>query len=371
MIARRRLRLAREAFLSQLGDCPFRDPLELALDQRRIDLRRAERLRPHLVDADVGEQQAERGEDPGVGRNDHLRDAERAGERGGVQAAGTAEGEQREAAGVVAALEGDHLDRAGHVLVGDLDDRRGQLHRLHAETRRKPIDRLDREARVESHAPAEEVLGVEATEQEVRVRHRHLAAAAAVADRAGLRPGAARADAKEAACVHPGDRAAAGADRLHVDERHRRRQPPLDLELGRVALLAAGDDAHVGARAAHVEREHVLLAQRSGEALARDHAAGRARHHGLDRRLRGRLGEHRASVRLHDRPRARHAASGGARRPGSRRSRRTAASGRRRRSSSRPARTRARSGRPRARRRAGSRRAPRAGAAPPAPRARC
>ena len=119
------------------------------------------------------------------------------------------------------------------------------------------------EGRVESHAPAEEVVGVEASEQEVRVRHRHLAAAAAVADRTGLRPGAARADAKEAARVDPRDRAAAGTDRLDVDQRDRRRQSPLDLVLRRVALLAADDDADVGARAADVERDHVLLAQRS------------------------------------------------------------------------------------------------------------
>ena len=104
-----------------------------------------------------------------------------------------------------------------------------------------------------------------------------LRAAAAVAGRAGLRARALRADAQEAAGVDPGDRAAARADRLDVDQRHRGRDAPFDLVLGRVALLAVDEDADVGARAAHVEREHVRLAERGRDVLGRGHAAGRAR----------------------------------------------------------------------------------------------
>src|SRR5437764_386042 len=80
---------------------------------------------------------------------------------------------------------------------------------------------------------------------------------------------ATRADSQEAARVDPGDRAAAGADRLDVDQRHRRRQAPLDLVFGRVSLRAVDEDPDVGARAAHVEREHVALAERAGDVLRR------------------------------------------------------------------------------------------------------
>ena len=69
----------------------------------------------------------------------------------------------------------------------------------------------------------------QAAEQEVGIRHGRRRTAAAVAGRAGVRPGALRADAQRAACVPPDDRAAAGTDRVDVDHREpdRERRPPL------------------------------------------------------------------------------------------------------------------------------------------------
>src|SRR5439155_20149485 len=57
------LGLAGETLLPQLGERALGDPVELPVDKRRVDVVRAERLRPHLVDADVGKQEADRGED--------------------------------------------------------------------------------------------------------------------------------------------------------------------------------------------------------------------------------------------------------------------------------------------------------------------
>jgi hypothetical protein len=83
---------------------------------------------------------------------------------------------------------------------------------------------------VELHPAAEEEVGVDAAEHDVGVGGGGLAAAAAVAGRAGHGAGALRPDAQQPALVDPGDRAAAGADGADVDHRHLDRQAPLDLE---------------------------------------------------------------------------------------------------------------------------------------------
>ena len=134
---------------------------------------------------------------------------------------------------------------------------------------------------------------------------------------------------------------------------------------------AVDEDADVGARAAHVEREHVRLPQRAGDVLGRGHAAGRAGHDRLDRRVRCRAARawrrrstSSSSTRASSRRR-------GASRRGSRRSGRTAGGDRRRRSSSTRARTRARSARPRRRPRPARRAAPRPGSPSRGPRGRC
>ena len=53
--------LAGEPFVSELGKRGVEDELELLLDQRFIDMRRAKGLRPDLVDPALGYQHSERG----------------------------------------------------------------------------------------------------------------------------------------------------------------------------------------------------------------------------------------------------------------------------------------------------------------------
>ena len=69
---------------------------------------------------------------------------------------------------------------------------------------------------VEPHPAAEEVVGIQVAEDEVGVGHGRLDAAAAVAGRPGVGARRARPDLQHAGVVHPGDRAAAGADRRHL-----------------------------------------------------------------------------------------------------------------------------------------------------------
>src|SRR2546428_7025866 len=70
-----------------------------------------------------------------------------------------------------------------------------------------------------SQLAAEPGVGADPAEHQIGVGDGRLVAAAAVAGRARHRLGAVRPDAQGAAVVDPGDRAAAGADRVDVDDR--------------------------------------------------------------------------------------------------------------------------------------------------------
>ena len=93
-------------------------------------------------------------------------------------------------------------------------------------------------------------------------------AAAAVAGGPGLGARRARPDPQGAAGVAPADRAAAGADRVHVDHRQLDRAAA---DLARVGPphLAVLDHADVAGGAAHVEAERVAVAARPGRAARR------------------------------------------------------------------------------------------------------
>ena len=149
-----------------------------------------------------------------------------------------------------------------------------------------PADALDDRAlgglAVEPHLAAEEEVGVEVAEREVRVGHGRLRAAEPVGHRAGTRPRALRADEEPAERVDPRDRAAAGADLDHLDHRDLDREAAallevvaaVDLELRGDERLAVGDDARLGGGAAHVERQQVLVPEeravvRGGEGAGR------------------------------------------------------------------------------------------------------
>ena len=70
-------------------------------------------------------------------RHDDLADAERGRDLAAMEWPGAAEGDQRQLAGIHAALDGQHPNGVRHVLVGEGDDREGGLLRGHAEARRQ------------------------------------------------------------------------------------------------------------------------------------------------------------------------------------------------------------------------------------------
>ena len=110
---------------------------------------------------------------------------------------GAAEAEEREVARVVAALDGDQVERVDHRRVRDLDDPVRRLGDVEAERLRAALlDRAPRAFDVEADLAAEEVVRVQPPEDDVRVGHGRLGTAAPVADRPRIGACALRADAQ-------------------------------------------------------------------------------------------------------------------------------------------------------------------------------
>ena len=157
----------------------------------------------------------------------------------------------------------------GHVLVDQVVDAPGRGQRIEAERLGHPPQGRLGDASIQAHLAAQEEARVEVA----GVRDRRLLAAAAVAGRARLGPGALRADRQQAQLVDSGQAPTAGPDLDQLNRRRSDRQPGAFLE----ALLAAGfereggrreaviDQARLGRRAAHVEGQHVALAGLSAE----------------------------------------------------------------------------------------------------------
>src|SRR5690606_35876056 len=213
------------------------------------------------------EQAAGRG-DAGRGRNDHLRDAEFAGDLNGVDRPGSAGRDQREAARVLAAFGDVDAGRRGHILVDDVADACGDPQRVEGERRLQGAgDGPLRCLAVQRHRPAQEEVGVEVAEQQIGVGDGRLVAALPVAGRAGVGAGAIRPDGQQAELVDPGDRAAPGADLDQLDGGRADRETaaaleavhPGDLQPAADRRAAILDGAQLGRGAAHVEGQHQWL----------------------------------------------------------------------------------------------------------------
>ena len=188
---------------------------------------------------------------------------------------GAAEGEQREAARIDAALDRDDAQRPHHLLVRHPYDPLGGLQLVEAERGREVGDRGPGRLGVERDAAGQGRVGCEPAEQQVGVGDGGLGAAAPVAGGAGVGAGRARADPQRPARVSPADRAAAGTDRVNVDHRQlddAAADPP---RVGPPHLPVL-DHADVARGAAHVEAEGVAVAAGAGQQRGADRAAGRA-----------------------------------------------------------------------------------------------
>ena len=233
----------------------------------------------------------------------HLTDTGLGGVPEGVDRTGAAEGVEHEVAGVVPALQCLLADHRGRTHVVDPQDARCRLLHGQAEPGGEPSHRGDGRAAVQRHPAVQERLGAEQAEHDIRVGHRRVHPAAAVAGRARLGAGAGRADPQRARrLVDPGDRATSAGDRAHIQVR----QPVgvlVDHFFLRHHRLTVDHQPDVERGASHVGRHHVVVAVGPGEGPDADQPAGRA---GVDDPQGGGGGRRQhAAVELHDQQRGR------------------------------------------------------------------
>ena len=207
----------------------------------------------------------------------------------------------------VGAGEREHAaDRVGHVRVDERDDGDRGVLGVEPELARPSRSSAACAPSASSAQPSAPEAGrVEAPEHEVGVGDGRLGAAAAVADRVRARSPPTRA--RRAACL-PSTRAIEPPPApIGVDVDHRERDAvavapvPVALELG----AAVADEAHVVARAAHVDADDVAEPGRGRGARRGDHAAGRARADRRDRAAADRVGRRDAAGRRRDQQLAR------------------------------------------------------------------
>ena len=237
--ARRRLRQRQE----RAGD----------LGRRQARARRARSHGGDEVVRDVGGERAVRAQQARRRRHQDARHAELARHGAGVQRAGAAERQQREARRIVPALDGDDLDRARHHRRRDGEQILGRLLDADAEPLAPAAPSAARARSSDSGmAPPSRPAGGSRPSTRLASVTVGARAAAVVGRRPRLGAGRLGPDLERAALVDARDRAAAGTD--GVDRQHRQLQHAAgDGRLVGERHLPAGDERHVGRGAAHVE----------------------------------------------------------------------------------------------------------------------
>ena len=142
-------------------------------------------------------------------------------------------------------------------------------------------DGVPRRLGVELHGAAEEAVGIEAAQHHIRVGHRRLRSAPAVACRSWHGTGRLWSDAEGAGAVAMGDRTAAGPDGVDVDHRHQNgKTADPGVARGRLGETAVDDDTDIGRGAADIEGDQpVAPGQRAAPGTA-EHAGSRSREQG-------------------------------------------------------------------------------------------
>src|SRR5205085_5821989 len=131
------------------------------------------------------------------------------------------------------------------------------------------------------------------------VRYRRLHVPQAIAHRPRNRSRAARADLEMATGIKPGDRAAAGPDRVDV-EHWRLDGIALQVHLTGQPGTAALDQRHVGRGAAHIEGNDVVVAGEPGNVRGSNHAGAWTGENGAHRLALRHLERDHPSVTLGD-----------------------------------------------------------------------
>ena len=212
--------------------------------------------------------------------------------------AGAAEGKQRALASIDTTLHRDSRQRPHHGGVGDALHAERQLDDVDTETRGQRREGGFRRGDVERDRATQTLRRVEIAQDRIGVGDGRQRAAPSVGRGTRFRAGALRAD-RQAAGPQCHQRAAASADRFDGDHRLSHR-PSRELGIGGDLGRAAQDQADIGRRAAHVEGQHLLKAERRRDAGRRRNPGGRAGQRHRQRPLRCGLGRGHASRRMHD-----------------------------------------------------------------------
>ena len=226
-------------------------------------------------------------------------DVQLRGDQCAVHGTGSTVGEEREVPRVVTLRDRDLLDRADHAGDRDTNDAVGQCVRIDpAEIRRETFQRRTGERFVQRQGRGELRLAPEPAENQVGIRDRRFGAASPVCDGSRICAGAARPYRQCLASVEPRDAAAArpDGDDLHLWRAVRIARDHL---FGGQRRAKPFDQAHVGARTAHVTGDQVPGAEAMAQFDRRRHAAGGPGKHRLHREATRTFGAHYTAVGGH------------------------------------------------------------------------
>ncbi len=227
-----------------------------------------------------------------------LADAEQPRHLADMAGGGAAAADQIAVARVDAFVDRDVLDRGDHVVIAGRVDRIGGLDQ--ARQIQLPGDACAMAASALARSSlmlaAQIIVGIDDAEHDIGVGHRRIGAAEAVAGGPRARAGALRPDLEEAARIDPGDRAAARADRAHIDlgdAEHLHAEG----RFRRDDKLAVAQRRDVEGRAAHVDDDHIVGCR---QMHAGDRRKRRTGHDAVDRPLDDLFGRHHAADAIGD-----------------------------------------------------------------------
>ena len=207
----------------------------------------------------------------------------------------------------MATLDAEPFDRMQQVLLQQADDAGRRLFDREAERFGElGLDGLAGKLRVERDGAARQRARTQPAQHKLRVGNGRVLAAQPIGCGAGSGAGALWPGVKKARIVDPGDRAAAGADRMDLNRR-RREMVAVDGEFVGDRHVAARHHHHIAARAADLHRDQVGFLARRRAALERadtGRGAGENQHHRPRRHL---VDRDRAAIALQQQQRSRKA----------------------------------------------------------------
>ena len=252
----------------------------------------------HEIHPHISQQQAVGRGHTWVGWDNDVLHTEPVGQITGVERSGSTERDQGVAARVAPAFHGDGPNTGSDVFNGDAQNAFCRRDRIEFEARGKFGHNLGRLIEIQGDAPPGNGRR-DASQHQIGVRHRRLAAAPAIAGRSRIRARAVRAHFQTPPASQPGNRPAARPNRMQLD--HGRFEIiDIDLSLGQHARLAAFDQANISRGATHVKSNNILVAAQRAKMGGGNHPCGWAGKGRGNRQTGDLLGLGQSAARTHD-----------------------------------------------------------------------